>query len=176
MQTPFDSNFFDLFGIEKSYLLDKNQLRDRFRDLQKKFHPDNFSNATDQDRRLSAQYASLINEAFTTLSDPVSRGQYILSLSGISVDEEQDTSMDPDFLMQQIDFREELDASRSSMDALKKLSVLINDEFSSRVVQLGEIFEDTSESELEIARNRVRELQFFSRLRNEIEEAEESLY
>ena len=38
MQTPFENDFFDLFGIEKTYSLDHLQLRDRFRLLQKKFH------------------------------------------------------------------------------------------------------------------------------------------
>jgi len=175
MQTPLESNFFDLFGIEKKYALDRRQLRDRFRAMQKEFHPDNFANATDHDRRISAQYASLINEAYTTLSDPVSRGQYMLSLAGVSTDEEQDTRMDPEFLMQQIELREELDDARSaSPDALRVLLARVDEDFSARVSQLTDILDEASD--LDTARHRVRELQFFSRLRNEIEEAEESFY
>lgn len=174
MKISFESNYFDLFGIEKTYALDRIQLRDRFRALQKEFHPDNFANATDQDRRISAQYASLINEAFTTLSDPVMRGQYMLQLVGVSTDEEHDTRMDPEFLMQQIDLREELDTARSSsLEALRTLSARVEQDFSSRVLQLVEILDEENTDE---ARQKVRELQFFSRLRNEIDEAEESFY
>ncbi len=177
MQTPFDSNFFDLFGIKKTYALDRGQLRDRFRAMQKKFHPDNFANATDHDRRISAQYASLINEAFTTLSDPVLRGQYMLSLLGVSTDEEHDARMDPEFLMQQIDLREELDDARStSLDALRNLSARVEEDFSARVSQLAEILDEANTGDADVARHKVRELQFFRRLRNEIEEAEESFY
>lgn len=177
MQTPFDNSYFDLFSIKKSYSLDRHLLRDRYRELQKKFHPDNFANATEQDRRISAQYAALINEAFTILNDPVQRGRYMLSLDGISTDEEHDTRMDPEFLMQQIELRDELDAARlSSLDALNHLSDKVESDFAARMALVGEILDGADDSELVKARHLVRELQFLSRIRNEIVEAEESFY
>ncbi|NIA02774.1 MAG: Fe-S protein assembly co-chaperone HscB [Planctomycetia bacterium] len=177
MQIPFENNYFDLFSIEKSYSLDRHQLRDRFRELQRQFHPDNFASATEQDRRISAQYAAMINEAFTTLNDPVQRGRYMLSLNGINTDDEHDTRMDPEFLMQQIELREELDAARSSsLDALNQLSDKVESDFAGRTALVGEILDGTDDNELEKARHLVRELQFLSRMRNEIEEAEESFF
>jgi len=177
MQTPFENNYFDLFSIEKSYSLDRHLLRDRFRELQRKFHPDNFASATEQDRRISAQYAAMINEAFTTLNDPVQRGRYMLSLNGISTDEEHDTRMDPEFLIQQIELREELDTARSSsLDALNHLSDKVENDFAGRMARVGEILDGTDDSEFEKARHLVRELQFLRRMQNEIEEAEESFY
>jgi len=177
MQIPFENNYFDLFSIEKSYALDRHQLRDRFRELQRQFHPDNFASATEQERRISAQYAAMINEAFTTLNDPVQRGRYMLSLNGISTDEEHDTRMDPEFLMQQIELREELDAARSSSQAaLNQLSDKVESDFAGRMALVGEILDGTDDNELEKARHLVRELQFLSRMRNEIEEAEESFF
>ncbi|MFW2438245.1 MAG: Fe-S protein assembly co-chaperone HscB [Arenicellales bacterium] len=177
METPFENNYFDLFSIEKSYSLDRHLLRDRFRELQSKFHPDNFASATEQDRRISAQYAAMINEAFTTLNDPVLRGRYMLSLDGISTDEEHDTRMDPEFLMQQIELREELDAARSSsLDALNHLSAKVESDFAGRIAQVGEILDGPDDSKLDKARHLVRELQFLRRMQNEIEEAEEPFF
>ena len=177
MQTPFENNFFDLFGIEKTYSIDRQQLRDRFLALQKKFHPDNYASASEQDRRISAQYAAQINEAFTTLKDPVQRGRYMLSLQGMSTDEELDTSMDPEFLMQQIELREELDAARLlSPDALNKLSDKVESDFAARTTRVGEILDGADEPDLDTARHLLRELQFLSRMRTEIESAEESFY
>lgn len=178
MQTTFENNFFDLFGIDRSYTLDRHLLRDRFRDLQKKFHPDNFASASEQERRLSAQYAAHINEAYTTLSDPMQRGRYILSLHGINIDEEQDTRMDPEFLMQQIELREELDTAESSVEALSSLSDKVNYEFSKREASIAGILDNTRalDSELDTARHLVRELQFLIRMRSEIEQAEEALF
>lgn len=178
MQTPFENNFFDLFGIGRSYSLNRHLLRDRFRELQKKFHPDNFASASEHERRLSAQYAALINEAYTTLSDPMQRGKYMLSLHGINIDEEHDTRMDPQFLMQQIELREELDDAQSSIEALSRLSARVDEEFSKREARIGEILDNTSEQEsgLDTARHLVRELQFLIRMRSEIEDAEEALF
>jgi len=177
MQTPLENNFFDLFGIGRSYSLNRHLLRDRFRELQKKFHPDNFASASEHERRLSAQYAALINEAYTTLSDPMQRGKYMLSLHGINIDEEHDTRMDPEFLMQQIELREELDAARSSsLDALNHLSDKVESDFAGRMAQVGEILDGADGSELDKARHLLRELQFLHRMRNEIEEAEESFF
>ncbi len=186
MQTLLENNFFDLFGIENAYSLDRQLLRDRFRDLQKKFHPDNFASASEQERRLSAQYAALINEAFTTLNDPMQRGRYMLSLLGISTDEELDTRMDPEFLMQQIELREEMEAAQSSadsaLDALGRLAIKVNNEFSKREASIAEILDNTAESGsaqesgLDTARHLVRELQFLNRMQSEINDAEEALF
>ncbi len=190
MQTPFENNFFDLFGIDKTYTIDRLLLRDRFRDLQKKFHPDNFASASAQERRLSAQYAALINEAFTTLNDPMQRGRYMLASHGVSTDEENDTRMDPEFLMQQIELREEMDAAQSSadsaIDALGRLAIKVDHEFSKREASIAEILDKTAESDsgpnsiqeasLDKARHLVRELQFLNRMRSEIDEAEEALF
>ena len=150
MQTPFKNNFFDLFGIEEAYTIDQQLLRDRFRDLQKKFHPDNFASASDHEKRLSAQYAALINEAFTTLNDAMLRGRYMLASHGISIDDESDTRMDPDFLMQQIELREEMDAAQSSadsaVDALGRLANKVENECSKREASIAEILDNTAES------------------------------
>jgi molecular chaperone HscB len=182
MHSSLENNFFDLFGIEKTYTLDRLLLRDRFRDLQKKFHPDNYASASEQERRLSAQYAAQINEAFTTLNDPVQRGRYMLELRGISTNDEHDTRMDPEFLMQQIELREEMEDASSSFESLGRLADKVKNEFSKREASITEILDNTAApissqgSDLDTARHLVRELQFLNRMRSEIEDAEEALY
>ncbi len=182
MHTPLENNFFDLFGIEKSYTLDRLLLRDRFRELQKKFHPDNYASASEQERRLSAQYAAHINEAFTTLNDPMQRGRYILELRGVSTDDEHDTRMDPEFLMQQIELREEMEVASSSVESLARLADKVKNEFLKREASIAEILDNTAASvssqdqDLDSARHLVRELQFLNRMRSEIDDAEEALF
>ena len=174
MQTPFENDFFELFSIDRKFSVDLMLLRERFQHLQKKFHPDNFASASEQERRFSAQYAALINEAYTTLRDPVQRGRYMLSLLGVTTDEEHDTQMDAEFLMQQIELREELDAAQSDLEALVRLADNVDAEFSKRVEKIAEILDNSKGSELDTARHLVRELQFLMRMRSEIEDAEEA--
>ena len=177
MQTALKENYFDIFGIDTSYSVDEGRLRDRFRDLQRKFHPDNFASASDQEKRLSAQYAAHINEAFTTLKDPVLRGRYMLSLHGMSTDEDHDTRMDKDFPMQQMELREDLELALSAdggPGALMDLSDRVDREYRSKADALGEVLDAADDLDLELSRRLVRELQFLNRIRQEIIEAEES--
>ena len=93
------SNFFELFGLPVSYDVDLNQVQHHYMELQKQVHPDKFANASDQEKRLSMQQTSWINEAQTTLKDPVLRATYLLKLKGVDINLENETTMDSGFLM-----------------------------------------------------------------------------
>ena len=174
MQTLLDKNYFDIFGLDHGFALDQAGLRERFRDLQRRYHPDNYASASEVDKRVSAQYAAHINQAFTTLKDPVLRARYILSLHG--VDPGEDTHMDADFLMAQMELREQLEAARAggAVDALMKLADQVDREYDARTEGLAGPLDEPDRAALEEAGRLVRELQFFDRLRQEIEDAEEA--
>ena len=119
-------NHFELFGLPVAFDLDADDLASRYRELQRRVHPDKFANASDQERRLSLQMTAQVNEAFQTLKDPVRRGRYLLSLRGIDTDEETDTAMDPAFLMEQMEWRENLEEIRQADNPHKQLAELAN--------------------------------------------------
>ena len=71
------------------------------------------------------QLTTRVNEAYRALKDPVQRAKHILELHGVDVAFETDTQMPTDFLMQQLEMREELEAAigkkdSSFLDGLKK--------------------------------------------------------
>ncbi|HXK57292.1 MAG TPA: hypothetical protein PLZ16_11665 [Gammaproteobacteria bacterium] len=51
----FSKNYFELFGLPVGYIIDKVQLAERYRELQRVVHPDRFANASEQEKRLSMQ-------------------------------------------------------------------------------------------------------------------------
>ncbi|MDZ4262005.1 MAG: Fe-S protein assembly co-chaperone HscB, partial [Pseudomonadota bacterium] len=104
----FHQNYFELFGLPVSYDLDDNALTERYRDLQKVFHPDHFASASDQERRLSLQQAAQINSAYDTLRDPLARARYLLTLQGLEYNDESSTIRDMEFLEEQMELRERL--------------------------------------------------------------------
>ena len=108
----FSKNYFELFGLPVAYIVDTEQLAERYRDLQRVLHPDRYANATEQERRLSMQGATLVNAAFQTLKDPLQRAHYLLTLKGIEMDAQRETTRDSAFLMEQLELREELEAAR----------------------------------------------------------------
>ncbi|MDO8704519.1 MAG: co-chaperone HscB [Sulfuricaulis sp.] len=178
MRSAPGKNHFELFGLPVTFDIDTGDLAARYREVQRRVHPDKFANASDQDRRLSLQMTALINEAFQTLKDPVRRGRYLLSLRGIDLGDETDTAMDPAFLMEQMELREKLDEVRrvdNPQTHLAELANRIEQRLQDGIEQFRRaLMEDTPETNKK-ARNAVREMQFLEKLRREIDNLEEEL-
>jgi molecular chaperone HscB len=178
MQVDLGKNYFELFGLPVSFEVDTSSLTERYRDLQRSVHPDRFANASDRERRLSMQQASLINEAHRALKDPLQRARYMLSLHGIDINDESNTVMDGMFLMEQMELREELDAIAGKGDPLSALTEFmasIESRIGERVHKLAELFSDANDENLQQAHKLSLQLQFLYRLREEAESREESL-
>ncbi len=173
-----DKNHFELFGLPVTFDIDTDELAVRYRELQRRVHPDKFANASDQERRLSMQLATMVNEAFQTLKDPVRRGRYLLSLRGIDLGDETDTTMDPAFLLEQMELREELEEVRQADNPHKQLAELANrieQRLQDKIGQFRRAFADATPDGTGKARNAVREMQFLEKMRREIDNLEEEL-
>src|SRR4249920_1676319 len=112
-------NHFELFGLSPAYGLDEQILEKAYREIQAEVHPDRFAHAGDAERRASLQWTTRVNEAYRTLRDPVQRGRHLLELHGVDVAFETNTQMPTDFLMQQLELREELEAATGKKDPLR---------------------------------------------------------
>jgi molecular chaperone HscB len=111
------NNHFELLGLPPRFALDHASLERSYRDLQSRVHPDKFAAASEPERRVAMQWAARANEAYRTLRHPVERGRYLLGLKGFDTEEETNTSMPADFLMQQMDWREAVAQARESRDS-----------------------------------------------------------
>jgi molecular chaperone HscB len=170
-------NHFELFGLQPGFELDLDDIAARYRDLQRAVHPDKFANASEQERLLSVQQAAQINEAYQTLKSPLARARYLLELKGITLDD-NDTAMDPMFLMEQMELRESLARVRGESDpfaALMALRDTIEAKEQGFIDALTKAFASAGQAELEQARDTVRKLQFMEKLLSELEELEEEL-
>lgn len=175
MQADLGKNYFDLFGLPTSFDLDVADLAVRYRELQRRFHPDRFASASDPERRLSVQLTAQVNAAFQTLKDPVARARYLLGLQGVDTGEDTDTAMDASFLMEQMELRESLAEAREAVDRHARLGILrqqVDKEFEARSNLLHTRFAENAEPARLQARNLVREMQFLQKLAREIEEFE----
>ena len=174
----FSKNYFELFGLPVDFIVDGQALAERYRELQRVIHPDRYANASEQERRLSIQGASLVNEAYETLKDPIARAGYLLTLHGVEMDALQETTQDMAFLMEQMELREELAEVRSQADpyaAVLDLSGRINKQIKTLVGQMALQFESATPSQLEAAREILRKMRFLQKLRRETEAVEAEL-
>ncbi|MBX2886580.1 MAG: Fe-S protein assembly co-chaperone HscB [Granulosicoccus sp.] len=169
------NNYFQLFGLPVEFEIARSRLISNYRELQKQLHPDKFAAASDAERRWSMQAASHVNEGYQTLDNDLRRAVYLLQLNDISVDEETDTHMAPEFLMQQMELRESLEVVQSAEDpssGLKKIKSEINISVKEQASQFAL---SASESDWVKARNTVRQWQFLDKLLREIKMLEERL-
>lgn len=105
-------NDFDIFGFPCQFELDSQALSAAYLRLQGEIHPDRFANASAQEKRLAMQWATRINEAYKRLQNPIERAIYWCELNGENPRAQQ-SSLPTELLMQQIDWREQLEETDS---------------------------------------------------------------
>jgi molecular chaperone HscB len=178
MAADHSTTHFERFGLAQSFDVDIDLLDERYRDSQRAVHPDRFANASDQERRISMQQATLINEGYQTLKDPLKRGRYLLQLHGRSFDDEHHTNSDITFLMEQMELREALGEVRNAADAFAELGIIM-DRIENDIVRLGsdvqQRFHAGDEASLELAADSLTKMQFYRKLRDEAMELELAL-
>jgi molecular chaperone HscB len=108
---------FSLLGLPREFALDVPDLERRFRDRSRLLHPDRYARAEPRERRLSLERATRLNDACRCLRDWRLRAGYLLRLAGTDVLVEGRTFADPDFLEEQLEWREELALARADGDA-----------------------------------------------------------
>lgn len=175
MRLDLSSNFFDLFGLPVQFPVDSAVLTGSFQELQKQLHPDRFASQPAAERRWSMQAASRVNEGYQTLRNDLRRAVYLLGLNGVSVDEETDTRMAPEFLMEQMEYREALEEAELSEDPQEKLDG-IRSRLKKDTGKLADTFEQAAAApDWEQARTVVRQWQFLDKLAREVKSMEERL-
>jgi len=115
-----DATDFEIFDLPATFAQERSVLDARWKDLLREAHPDRFAAQGAAAQRVAMQWSVRINEAYQRLKDPVRRAAYLCKLNGAPVDAEQNTAMPPDFLVQQMAWREELDDAHdvASLQAL----------------------------------------------------------
>lgn len=162
------ADYFELFGMPLSYEVDRDQLAEAYRKLQQQYHPDRFANAPDQERRISLQMASRLNEGNRVLRDPVARARYLLEQMGVDLGTDSQTVRDPEFLMEQMELRETLEAAQQAADPIEALERFA-EQMRGRISQHGDRFSQQWQDDTDAAWLTVQQMQFFYRLAHQAE-------
>ena len=161
------SQYFNLFQLEPSFNIDTEALEQSYRALAARFHPDKFASASAFEQKQAVMMSSTINDAYRTLKSPIDRAAYLLKSQNIDADAPEHTSFSPEFLMQQMEWRETLmDAQiEQNHDAIRALDQEIQEVQSSLYQDLQRALE---QQDYESAAQWVRHGRFLNKLRNEI--------
>ena len=98
-------NYFELFDIPVSLKIDKASLSKKYFDLQKKYHPDFYTQSTDDEKSEALEKSSLINKALKTLQNEDETLKYVLQQKKL-LEEEEKYALPPDFLMEMLELNE----------------------------------------------------------------------
>jgi molecular chaperone HscB len=88
IQPPPGGDYFQVFGLPRGFQVDLPALEHEFHRLSRKVHPDRFARAGEKEREWSLADTALLNDAYRTLKDPLSRTEYLLKLEGAEIGEE----------------------------------------------------------------------------------------
>jgi molecular chaperone HscB len=160
------SSDFELFDLAPRFAQDSAAVEARWKELQREVHPDKFSTEGAAAQRVAMQWSVRINEAYRRLKDPLKRAAYLCELHGEPVNAENNTAMANDFLLQQMQWREELEeaAGMDELDRLARQVALARLELLQQCAQLLDEKQD-----YKAAVQQVRALMFIERFASDVQ-------
>jgi molecular chaperone HscB len=105
---------FGLLGLAPSYDVDLAALERAFFERSKQAHPDRVAGGTAAERVAALSRSRALNDAYQLIKRPVPRAEYLLARAGVTIGDNE--RLDPTFLMEILELREELAAARAADD------------------------------------------------------------
>lgn len=164
----FCQTYFELLDLPVSFDVDLKKLNTHYKALQREMHPDRFVGRSEHEQRLSVQYASFLNEALDTLKSPLKRAHYLLKLKGRDSNIEHYTIRDTNYLMQQMQWREQLESAHEESNPLPVIEKLESDVekiFASNSEQFKTAYE---QGDLVTAEEMLHKMHFAYKLKQEL--------
>lgn len=162
-------NFFTLLQLPETFVIDLEKLDQNYQTIQKEIHPDRFASFDDEAKLESVKKTAQANDAYQTLKSPIRRAEYLLLLQGINIHDEKYKAVPQAFLMQQMEWREELETHKQNKAALLKLARDIQLCKHEMINQLPRYFEN--KKNLDEAVKITRELNFIEKIEQHIDDA-----
>jgi molecular chaperone HscB len=94
VQPPMPTNYFTFFGLPRKLNINEAALQREFYAMSRKLHPDVYAGASGREQEWSLEATSLLNDAFRTLKDPITRTEYLLKLEGVNTEEQSKSATD----------------------------------------------------------------------------------
>lgn len=91
-------DYYQFLGLEPRLDLEREDLERRFYDLSRRLHPDRFARATPEEQQRSLEGTAILNDAYRTLREPVSRAEYFLRLQGVDLSDQKSRDVPPELL------------------------------------------------------------------------------
>ena len=162
-------NFFTLLNLPEAFVVDLKKLDQHYQAIQKEIHPDRFASHSDETKMESVKKTAQANDAYQTLKSSIRRAEYLLHLYGFDINDEKYTAVPQDFLLQQMEWREELETHNKNKEALEKLASVVAIKKKQKIDLLPTYFD--KKNNLPEAIKITRELNFIEKIEQHISDA-----
>lgn len=170
------TNPFALFDLPVQFNLDSQILSERYLALQKTLHPDNFAHSSAAEQLVAIQKSADVNAALEVLKDPILRAEAIIEIeTGIAKNLEEKSMRDVEFLMQQMEWHEQLESIEHRKDEEALTHFLKSIKIEQKVV-LAQLETLLAEKNWQKANALTDCLRYFKKLLIQIEKVEEKFF
>jgi len=111
---PQQSDYFAMLQMPRKLWMAMGLLEQKFLQLSWKLHPDNFVNASPEEREIALRRSSELNDAYRTLRDPIARVEYLLAIEGARKEGQNKQQAPPELLEEVFELNESLDELREA--------------------------------------------------------------
>jgi molecular chaperone HscB len=133
--------FYEAFDLEPALSLDAEDLKRRFYERSRQWHPDRFGRGSDEEKQKALEMTAVLNDAFRTLRDPVSRAEYFLKEKGFELSKEA-----PPELLEEVfelnmaleELREGDESARPQLREVRDRFVAMRDSIDASLAEAGE--------------------------------------
>ena len=158
--------FYEAFDLAPALSLDIEDLKKRFYERSRQWHPDKFSRASAEEQEKALEMTAVLNDAFRTLRDPVARAEYFLKENGIELSKEAP----PELLEEVFELNMALEELREGDDSARPQLMEARDRFIAMRDSIDEsLTEAGARGDLEEVRSLLNRRRYIRNLIREVE-------
>ncbi|HLW75362.1 MAG TPA: Fe-S protein assembly co-chaperone HscB [Bryobacteraceae bacterium] len=158
--------YFDALGLEPALVIDADDLKKRFYERSRAWHPDKFSRASAEEQQKALDMTALLNDAFRTLRDPVKRAEYFLLEKGIELAKD----VPPELLEEVFELNMALEEMRGGDESVRPQLIEAQEKFAAMRAEIDEQLSRLFESEdLQAIRGLLNRRRYISNLVREVD-------
>ncbi len=136
--------YFEALGLPPKLSIDPAELKKRFYERTRLWHPDKFSRASVDEQQKALDMTALLNDAFRTLRDPFARAEYFLKEAAIDLPKDLSPAMLEEFfelnmLVQEMKAGDE--SVRAQLIEAQQLQSKVREEFSRQLVEFFALYD-----------------------------------
>ena len=160
-------NFYTIFGLKPKFDISSEKISKTFKDLQRIFHPDRYTQKTPKEREYSEQCSAVVNNAYQTLLDPLKRAKHLLELNNVKFkDNEGSGSLDKLFLMEIMELNEEME-DITNMEEFDQLEKRVDNDFETLVNEMKDNF---GKSDFDKAKQSLMKARYFANIKEKLKD------